>query len=150
MFTLGCLDAFITLPITITGLVGNIIGIGPLFSFYLGWTAIHSDWEPTFFAKSMWSKIKWNVVSLSWDKWVNPFWALVFFSLFGLTPEARKGYRKLYRFLTNPFGVRPAESVEESLPRMFESAGEANATITSNVSSRYSSSILTAHNHFFI
>lgn len=150
LFTLGYLDAFITVPIAITGLAGNIIVTGSFFSFYQGWTIIHSDWELELFPKSMWSKITWNVFSVYWDKWIIPFWALVFFSLFGLTPEARKGYRRLYYYLGRPFGVRQAESMTESLPEMFGNGGEANRTVTSNVSSRYGFSILTARIHFLI
>lgn len=150
MFALGCFDSFITLPITITGLVGNIVGTGPLFSFYQGWTFMHSNWEPELFPKSMWSSIKWNVFSLDWDKWVNPFWALVFFSLFGLTTDARKGYRRVYRLLIRHFSVRPAESMKESLPDMFGIAREASMTATSNVSNRYGLSLPTARKHFLI
>lgn len=150
MFALGCLDSLITLPIAILGLVTNIIGTGPFFRFYLGWTAIHSDWEPTLFPKSVWSIVRWNVYSLNWDKWINPFWALVFFSLFGLTPEAKKGYGRLFRYLRRPFGIRQVESTKESLPKMFGHDGEANTTFTSNVSNRYGLSILTSVIQFLI
>lgn len=144
MFALGCFDAFITLPVTATGLITNIIEAGQRLDFYQGWTFIHSDWDPELFPKSIWSTIKWGVFTVHWDEWINPFFALVFFALFGFTLEAKEGYRKLFRFLGRPFGVRQADSVRESLPEMFGNDGGANTTVTSNVSSRYGQSNLYA------
>lgn len=149
MFALGCFDSFITLPITFTGLVSNVIGSGPSFNFYQGWTFIHSNWEPVLVPKSIWASFKWSAFSVYWDQWVNPFFALVFFALFGLTPEAREGYRRAFRCISRPFGVQREESVKD-LPGMFEHGGVTNASATSNVSSRYGLRILTARIHFLI
>lgn len=140
VFALGCFDAFITLPISLINLVISI-QLTPIFYFYQGWTFIHSDWGPFLYSRSMWSTFKWSVFSVRWDEWINPFLALVFFSLFGLTPDARQGYRRLFCFLKRPFGVRQKVSTEEGLPDVaFKSGRGTNTTDTSNVSSRYVSS----------
>lgn len=146
---MGCFNSFITLPITFTGLVSNVIGSGPSFNFYQGWTFIHSSWEPVLVPNSIWASFKWSAFSVYWDEWVNPFFALVFFALFGLTPEAMKGYRNALRCLIRTFGVGQAESLKE-LPGMFEDRGVTNTTVTSNVSNRYCLSILIAVLHFLI
>lgn len=151
MFALGCFDAFITLPISITLVVTNIVSEGPAFNFYQGWTFIHSDWEPVFVPKSIWSASKWSVVLVNWDGWVNPFYVLVFFALFGLTPEARKRYCNLFHFLGKPFGVRQTESAEESLPDVsFQTGRGTNATVTSNISSRSGLRLVSAREHLLI
>lgn len=145
MFALGCFDAFITLPINSMGLVINIVATSPLFTFYQGWTFIHSEWGPVLTPKSLWSTTKFGVFSVYWNEWINPFFALVFFALFGLTPGARKGYRTLFRALRRLFGAKQGGSTEEGLPDVvFKSGRGTNTTATSNVSSRYVSSILSA------
>lgn len=136
IFALGCFDSFITLPITITRMVINIVRTVPQFTFYPGWTSIHSNWEPGLLPKSKWSISKLGVFEINWDEWVNPFYAMVFFGLFGLTADARKGYRRFFYFIRRPFCVRQAESVQDSLPEMFENGGEASITVMSNFTSR--------------
>lgn len=148
MFALGCFDSLITLPISLMTLVVNIAGNGPRFKFYQGWTAIHSGWEPLIVPKSIWSTSKWVVVSVHWDEWISPFWALVFFSLFGLTSEARQGYRGLFQFIGRPFGIKQRANTEEGLPDVvFQSGRGTNATLASNISSRYVLGILPARKY---
>lgn len=143
VFALGCFDVIITLPIAITNVVVSITELGPLFVFYPGWTYNHSDWYPESFPKSMWSTIKWSVLSVHWDEWVNPFYAVVFFVLFGLTAEARTGYRKFFRFLGGRFGIGKGDNTEEWLPDIvFEGGERTNVTVTSNVSCRF---VLSTH-----
>lgn len=148
MFALGCFDSLIVLPISIAGVVSNIITTGPRFSFYQGWARIHSNWEPVQLSKSLWSSSKWSITSVYWNTWINAFYALVFFALFGLSPGARKAYRRLFRFIGKPFGVRQVDQAEVALPEpTFESVRGTNTTVTSNVSSRYGLSILSARKY---
>lgn len=127
IFALGCFDALLTMPITIMIMVTNIVVTVLLFNFYQGWTFIHSNWEPVIIPKSIWSTTKLGVFSVHWDEWINPFFALIYFTLFGLTPEARKGYRKLVCLVRRPFGATQGDGTKEGLP----------STATSNISSRY-------------
>lgn len=137
MFALGCFDAFITLPISTTILIVNIDVTGPPFQFYQGWTFVHSYWEPDFIPKSAWSTSKWVELTVYWDEWINPFYALVFFVLFGLTPEAKKGYRRFFRFLRRPFDARQGDIMEEGLPDVvFKSGRGTKTTAATNMSSR--------------
>lgn len=151
MFALGCFDALITLPISIWSTVGNIISSDPQItgSFYQGWTLTHSDWKPVLLPMRVWSTFKWGLASAYWDEWINPFFALVFFALFGLTPNARKEYRKLFNILGRPFGVKQTEIMEDVLPEaVFKSGGGTNMTIISNIASRYVLLPLSTHKHF--
>lgn len=137
MLALGCLDMFVTLPLNATSLISNILNQLP-FVFFEGWTFIHTNWEPLLLPKSLWSTDRWSVVSVHWNEWISFFWAVVFFALFGLTPKAKNGYRRLFRLLGKPFRASKRAGKEEDLPEaVFKSGRETGATNTSNVSSRY-------------
>lgn len=114
MLALGCFDTFITLPVTIVVLVISILHAKPL-EFYQGWTYTHSNWGPALFPKKSWSADKWAVFTVHWGEWLMPFIALVFFALFGLTREARAGYRRLICRLCTPFFPAHMNSEEEGL-----------------------------------
>lgn len=148
MFALGLIDSLLTLPITTFKLTLSFLEVGTQFSFYQGWTLIHSDWEPALVPKRIWSTYKWIVVVEHWSNWTGPFTAVVFFSLYGLTPEARKGYHRFFRLMRKPFGVKQAESPVDELPGIvFNSRERTTATGTSDISNRYGRSRLYAHNH---
>lgn len=135
MLGLGCFNVFFALPINVTSDVIFIISQDSL-QFYQGWTAIHSDWKPILFPKSLWSAEKWNSFTVHWDEWINPFTALMFFALFGLTPEARKGYRRFFRFFGRLLGAKLTGDMEDELPEVvFRSGRGTNVTIPSNISS---------------
>jgi len=135
MLALGCFDILITLPIVIILLVVDIFASAH-FEFYQGWTYIHTEWEAALVPKSEWSATIWDRFLLRWDEWINPFFALVFFILFGLTPEARDGYRRLFRFLIKPLGVKSTAGTAEILPdAIFKDGKDLNETVTSNTSS---------------
>lgn len=143
LFALGCFDSLIILPIGITSLAADIVDEGAQFKFYQGWSLIHSDWAPVLLPKRIWSTLGWNEFSVYWSEWINPFFALVFFTLFGLTPEARKGYRNCFHFLGSPLGVGQTTTSEEGLPEVVFKSGRGTNTAdtgSSNVSSRYGSS----------
>lgn len=136
MFALGSLDTFITLPIAIIDMVANIIANIPEFSFYQGWSFIHSDWGIFLIPKSTWSTSKWGVASVHWNEWIGPFFALIFFALFGLTPEARKGYCKLFRLITGPYGAMRERNTTEEEFKDIVFKRETSATIMSSISFR--------------
>lgn len=145
MLALGCFDSFITLPLSITTMVTNIVEIGADFNFYQGWTFIHSGWEPELFRKSRWSMSKWNKLTVYWVEWSNAFLALAFFALFGLTLEARRRYHRLFYLLCRPFQAKKEAVAEKELPEaVFKSGRRTDVTITSNVSSRYADSFTLA------
>lgn len=52
MLALGCFDIFVTLPINLASLILDITADGHQFTFYQGWTFIHSNWEPVLLPKS--------------------------------------------------------------------------------------------------
>lgn len=136
MLALGCFDIFTMLPIGVTQLASSIISEKKL-QFYQGWANVHSDMDPFFVTKSMWSTEKWDVFTVHWNDWIYPFLALAFFCLFGLTPSAISGYRRFFHIFARKFGAKQKVSVEEELPEAaFKSGKGTNATIMSSTSSK--------------
>lgn len=132
ILALGYFDIFLTLPIGVTELVVGLNKTNSL-RFYEGWSVIHTNWDPALVPKSVWSAEKWGAFSVHWDQWINFVFAVAFFALFGLTPEAKKGYQSFFRPLSRRFGVKRSE---EALPiAVFASRRGLNATFTSNASS---------------
>lgn len=131
MLALGCFDIFVTLPINLASLILDITADGHQFTFYQGWTFIHSNWEPVLLPKSVWSTNKWTTFGIYWNQWFNPFFALAFFLLYGLTPEAKRGYRRLFNLLGRLLGSKQDDSAEEALPEAIFKSGEGTSvTIT--------------------
>lgn len=132
ILALGCFDIFITLPIGVTELIVGLHETDSL-KFYEGWTVIHSNWDPVLIPRSVWSAKKWGAFSVHWGQWVNLVFAVAFFALFGLTPEAKKGYQSFFHPLSRRFGVKRSE---EALPiAVFANRRGLNATFISNASS---------------
>lgn len=102
---LGCVDAILTLPISIFMLATDIIPLPD--TFYPGWRKEHSGFStiPTTRA-SEWSKDTMSTLSVKWDLWVNPFVAISVFVLLGLTREARATYRRLFWRVMRPLGIK--------------------------------------------
>lgn len=137
MLALGCFDVFITLPSNTTSLIISVLN-GESIEFYEGWTFIHSEWEPILIPKTVWSIDKWTTFLMYWDMWINPFFALIFFALFGFTAEAKECYRRLLHILCRPFRSKQAAGAEDLLPDVvFKSEREIDVTITSSISSRW-------------
>lgn len=109
---LGCIDALVTLPLNVLGLVVSL-SEGPI-PFWPGWEAVHGQWseipqmltidEDTLF---------WVKFSVRRSEWLYVAYALVFFSLFGFTTEARTSYRRALCAVVKKLGMKmePAVSV---------------------------------------
>lgn len=102
MIALGCLDSLVTLPLVSMGLMIDIRE-NP-FEFYQGWTFLHKDWKPLLIPKSVWvSSGFWGIFNVKWGECINPLFALIFFLLFGTTPQARARYSHVLWFIAKAF-----------------------------------------------
>ena len=104
---LSALDILLTLPLTVIGLVQDLTQTH--FVFWPGWDALHANFNqiPTASAEFWKSLGFWTQFSVKWDEWINPFIALVFFALFGLTEEARARYAAIFWAVAKPLGFKP-------------------------------------------
>lgn len=128
ILSLGCLDIFVTLPIGILGLVVDVKE--NVIVFYTGWTELHTDWEPPGITKEMWSSTPFGTFDVKWNQWVNVFFALIYFALFGLTAEARAKYRRAFHFALRPIGLNLTAEVSELSTINFSSQHVANEAVS--------------------
>lgn len=116
ILALGLFDIFISFPIAILNILLAVLQDGGTPAFYPGWRAIHSefsviqsvssdDWKSAGF---------WTIFLIRYDQWVNPLFAIVFFTLFGLTEKNRLWYRDLFWKTFKPLGLRPRSKPEVS------------------------------------
>lgn len=102
---LGCVDAVITLPISIVRLVSKLAP--PPSSFYPGWDEVHANFSyiPVETA-SEWKKDWRTTIQVRYDLWINLLSAFGFFALFGLTKEAQTAYRCSCWKIMSPLGLK--------------------------------------------
>ena len=128
MMILGCVDAIITLPLSIFLVVTDLNP--PPTSFYPGWDEVHANFStiPTIPA-SEWEQDFWSSLSTKWDLWCNPISAVPFFALFGLNREVRAVYRSLFWKALSPFGFKkPIEQTDVFSEMKFGSVNGQNPT----------------------
>jgi hypothetical protein len=98
---LACVDIFLTLPIGIITIIGQVItsllipnpSPEPRYPFYFGWDFIHSDWDPEVLPYSeVVESGRWAVTGLYFESWISPVLAVTTFAPFDLTSEARATY----------------------------------------------------------
>lgn len=128
ILALGCLDIFVTLPIGILGLVVDVKE--NVIVFYPGWTELHTDWEPLGIMKEMWSSTPFATFDVKWNEWVNVFFALIYFALFGLTVEARAKYRRVFHLAIRPTGLKLTSADSELSTVNFGSRHVANEAVS--------------------
>lgn len=113
MLVLGCLDAIITLPAILISLIRARKEI-PL-EFYQGRALVHTDRQHLLFPKSAWEPVGfWDIFNVKWYEWSAPLFALVFFLLFGTTPQARARYWRVFWLVAKPFRYKPPKMPDAS------------------------------------
>ena len=120
---LGCADAMIYFPLNILPLVTfyEFTTQSGVNIFYPGWRLVHSDWTPISVPESIWKTLFWNVFNIRWNQWINVFYGVLFFLLFGVTTEARESYKRVFWAAANRFGyTRPVQARASNI--VFQSA----------------------------
>ncbi|KZV66401.1 STE3-domain-containing protein [Peniophora sp. CONT] len=138
ILALASIDILFTLPVGIANIalaMTRILSIDPVL-FYGGWTADHSDWEPS--SQSYEVTVAEGASGLAqqyFAEWLSPVLAFVIFGLFGVTSEARTSYWRVIYSVGSWFGWKPAphtdgarstsgdiESGEQPLDTLLDSA----------------------------
>ncbi|KZV71177.1 STE3-domain-containing protein [Peniophora sp. CONT] len=110
ILALASIDIFFTLPIGVVNIVLEILG--PLSAitspFYLGWTFLHTDWEPEGYSDaSLQADGTATLAQAYFAQWSSPVLAFAIFGLFGITPEARASYWRIIWTVGGWFGWKP-------------------------------------------
>ncbi len=130
LMVIVCLDTLSNFPVLITIIVTDILeGEDSGLNYpYISWKNVHDGAGGTFPGLSLssivqtpaseWSADRWDVFVLKWDEWVYVLQAIIFFSVFGTTPEMRQYYRSAFWFIPERLGykrrrVSEAETVSD-------------------------------------
>jgi hypothetical protein len=99
ILAVACVDILLVLPLGVLSVASQVIG-GPRETFpgfpspfYLGWTAVHTNWGPVAIPYSTLVRLgSWTVFRWYFQFWTTPVLAFAIFALVGLTSEARATY----------------------------------------------------------
>ena len=108
LLALGLFDILLTLPITILGLVQDLLH-GNIAGFWPGWGTVHASFStiPTVTTEEWKSAGLWIVLSIRFNQWLCPIFAVAFFLLFGTTKEKRTWYWSIFWKVMRPLGLKP-------------------------------------------
>ncbi|KLO07060.1 fungal pheromone STE3G-protein-coupled receptor [Schizopora paradoxa] len=128
LVVVACLDTLFNVPVLLTCVIMAIAeGQADILNHpYISWKNVHDGaggnapglslssivQEPA----SDWDTDRWTVFSLKWNEWVYVLQAMIFFGVFGTTPEMRRYYRSAFWFIPERLGYkRRQESQTETL-----------------------------------
>jgi len=135
LIVIACLDTLFNLPVLITILITDILrGKDDSLNYpYISWKNVHDGaggTAPGFSlgtilqtTASEWSSDPWSVFNTKWNEWIYVLHAIMFFLVFGTTPEMRHYYRSIFWFLPERLGYkrRRVSEVETVSDVAFES-----------------------------
>jgi len=118
LMVIACLDTILNLPMDIAGIVMSILpGKDNSLNYpYISWKNVLdgvggnipglslSSIQQT--PASEWGTDTWTVLTIKWDEWVFVLEALIFFGIFGTTPEMRRYLRCAFWFIPECCGYK--------------------------------------------
>jgi len=118
LMAITLLDTIFNLPVLVIILVTSIVAgkNNPLNAPYVSWKNVHDGAGGLLPGSSLssilkspafeWSTDGWTVFDVKWDEWLYVIHALIFFGVFGTTPEMRHYYRRALWFIPERFGLK--------------------------------------------
>ncbi len=125
LMVIACLDTLFNLPVAILIFLANITqGKERSLNYpYISWKNVHDGAggnAPGLSLSSIlqtpasaWSTSGWDVFGVKWDEWNYVLHAIIFFSVFGTTPEMRQHYRTAFWFIPERCGYKRQRVSEE-------------------------------------
>ncbi|VDB95844.1 unnamed protein product [Peniophora sp. CBMAI 1063] len=109
---LASVDILLTLPFGIVNITLNLVAaLSPpaFFPLYLGWSLLHSDWDPVVYTYTDQQIIgSAKLAQYYFTSWTSPVLAFAIFGLLGLTREARASYRSVISAVCGRLGWKRA------------------------------------------
>ncbi len=115
---IACLDTLFNLPVLIMIIITSILqGEQNALNYpYINWSNVHDGEGGNAPGLSLstilqipaseWSTEGWELFNTKWDEWVYVLHAVIFFSVFGTTPEMRQYYRSAFWFIPERCGYK--------------------------------------------
>ncbi|VDB95838.1 unnamed protein product [Peniophora sp. CBMAI 1063] len=123
ILALASIDILLTLPFAIVSIaltIAQALESSSSFSFYPGWTFLHTDWEPVAIRYVEVSSDTAYLAQLYFNNWTSPILAFAIFGLFGLTSEACTSYWRVICTVGGWFGWKPSVRVRDGPPSLGE------------------------------
>lgn len=120
LMAIACLDTIFNLPVIISVIVTSVLQGKESVASYDSWKHVHGIGTLPGFSNanvslssilqtpdSEWSTGGWEaVLNVKWNEWIYVLHAVVFFSVFGTTPEMRQYYRAAFWFVPEGLGYK--------------------------------------------
>lgn len=118
LMVLACLDTIFNLPALIAISVTDILqGKESALNYpYISWKNVHNGAGGLSPGQSLssiaqvpasdWASNVWSVFAVKWDERIYVLHAVMFFGVFGTTPEMRQVYRSALWFIPERFGYK--------------------------------------------
>jgi len=118
LMVIACLDTMFNLPVDIAVIVMSILpGKESSLNYpYISWKNVHDGQDGNAPGLSLsfieqipaseWSTDGWFIFTIKWNEWCYVLHAVIFFGVFGTTPEMRQCYRHAFWFIPERFGYK--------------------------------------------
>ncbi len=118
LMVITCLDTIFNLPVDIAVVVMSILpGKESSLNYpYVNWKNVHDGSGGNLPGVSLssitqtpaneWSTYAWGVLTTKWNEWCFVLHAVIFFGVFGTTPEMRQYYRSAFWSIPEWFGYK--------------------------------------------
>lgn len=148
LLVIACLDTAFNLPVLILITVVSVVsGSNDSLNYpYISWKNVHDGAGGNYPGLSLSSIIQvpasewgidgWTIFNVKWNEWLYVAHAIMFFSVFGTTPQMRKHYSAVLWFIPERFGYkrrseddprRPSHSIIAFSPNPAEEKGHHHA-----------------------
>jgi len=132
LMVIACLDTLFNLPVSITLIITDILqGKSNGLNYpFISWKNVHDGAGGNLPGLSLstivqvpasaWSTDPWAVFTIKWNEWLYVFHTILFFGVFGTTPEMREHCRSAFWFVPERLGYKrpraskvPVETVSD-------------------------------------
>ncbi|KLO14127.1 fungal pheromone STE3G-protein-coupled receptor [Schizopora paradoxa] len=118
VMAITCLTLFLDMPVVIIVVTTRLLEghESDLNNPYRSWSTARdgSMSKIAVTTAEVWGSNKWLVFTVKWNEWIYLPHAIVFFTIFGTTPEARRRYRSVTSNLLSSIGLKKKQKLESS------------------------------------
>ncbi|KLO05673.1 fungal pheromone STE3G-protein-coupled receptor [Schizopora paradoxa] len=124
LLVIACLDTAFNLPVLILITIYSVVsGSNDSLNYpYISWKNVHDGAGGNFPGTSLstimqvpasdWGTDGWNIFNVKWDEWLYVAHAIMFFSVFGTTPQMRKYYCAMLWYIPERLGYKRRVQVD--------------------------------------
>ncbi|KAI0946033.1 hypothetical protein AcV7_010119 [Taiwanofungus camphoratus] len=109
LMLLSCAEMACTIPLGAYSIYINTAGVQ--LAPWVSWSNAHYDFSRVVEVPAVvWTSERSYLISVEMGRWIYPFSAFLFFSLFGFAKEAQRNYRLAFNWIVKLFGRKPSKA----------------------------------------